>query len=140
MTEYTKPFPPLDDLNRPYFEAGGEGVIKLQKCGGCDNIWFPPSQHCPRCLSQDISWQPVSGRAKLWSWVVIHQLYIKSFKDEMPYVVAFVELEEGPFIMSTIVDIDRADLRCDMPLQAKFVPAKEGTWLPVFSPVTADVG
>jgi uncharacterized OB-fold protein len=140
MTEYTKPFPPLNDLNRPYFEAGGEGVIKLQNCCNCDNTWFPPSEHCPRCLSQDIAWKAVSGRAKLWSWVVMHQLYFKSFKDELPYTVAFVELEEGPFIMSTVVDIDRSELKVDMPLEAKFVPAQEGTWLPVFAPATTDAG
>jgi uncharacterized OB-fold protein len=52
---------------------------------------------------------------------------------EAPYVVAFVELEEGPHLMSTVVDIPREQLRCDMPLEVAFVPAREGTWLPVFS-------
>jgi uncharacterized OB-fold protein len=51
----------------------------------------------------------------------------------VPYVVAFVELEEGPRLMSTVVDLAREQLRCDMPLEVAFVPAGEGTWLPVFS-------
>jgi uncharacterized OB-fold protein len=51
---------------------------------------------------------------------------------EAPYVVAFVELEEGPRLMSTVVDVAREELRCDMPLEVAFVPAREGTWLPVF--------
>ncbi|WP_242123960.1 OB-fold domain-containing protein [Sphingobium sp. Sx8-8] len=133
-TEYTKPFPPITDLNRPYFEAGAEGVIKLQSCNSCGNIWFPAAEHCPRCLEQDYEWKPMSGRATLWSWVVMHQVYFKSFKDDVPYVVAFVQLEEGPFMMSTVTGVDREALKRDMPLRATFVPAKEGSWLPVFEP------
>jgi uncharacterized OB-fold protein len=136
-TEYTKPFPRITDLNREYFESGGRGVIALQCCNKCSNIWFPVAQHCPRCLAQDYVWKPMSGRAKLWSWIVMHQVYFKSFKDDVPYVVAFVQLEEGPYLMSTVVGIDRADLHCDMPLEANFVPAEEGTWLPVFRPAQA---
>ncbi|HEY3653790.1 MAG TPA: OB-fold domain-containing protein [Steroidobacteraceae bacterium] len=136
-TEYAKPFPPLTDLNRPYVEAGGGNTLMLQQCNNCANIWFPSAQHCPKCLAQDFAWKAMSGRAKLWSWVVMHQIYFKSFKDEVPYVVAFVELEEGPHLMSTVVDIDREQLRCDMTLEVGFVPAKEGTWLPVFRPASA---
>jgi uncharacterized OB-fold protein len=136
-TEYAKPFPPVTDLNRPYVEAAGGNALMLQQCNSCANIWFPVAQHCPKCLAQDFAWKAMSGRAKLWSWVVMHQVYFKSFKDEVPYVVAFVELEEGPRLMSTVVDIDREQLRCDMPLEVAFVPAKEGTWLPVFRPASA---
>ncbi|GAB3187250.1 Zn-ribbon domain-containing OB-fold protein [Nesterenkonia suensis] len=50
-----------------------------------------------------MEWQAVSGSANLWSWVVVHQRYLPEFENELPYVVAFVQLDEGPFLMSTVV-------------------------------------
>ena len=134
---YAKPLPAIHDGNRPYFEAGREGKLKLQQCDHCTNLWYPYAQHCPRCLSTEYHWQALSGRARLWSWTVMHQLYIKSFKDDLPYVVAFVELEEGPEMISTVIGVDRAELRCDQPLEVTFRQVKDDVWLPMFRPATA---
>jgi uncharacterized OB-fold protein len=81
-------------------------------------VWFPPSAACPQCLSASIDFKVASGRAKLWSWIVMHRMYFKAFPP--PYVVAYVQLEEGPMLYSTIVGSTADELQCNMPLKAEF--------------------
>lgn len=74
----------------------------------------------------------MSGRAKLWSWIDMWQMYYRGFADERPYLVAYVELEEGPRLMSTIVAADRSTLTCDMPLEVVFDDVTPEITLPKF--------
>lgn len=134
MTDYTKPLPPITDLNRPFFEGGRHGQLNIQHCQHCEKLIYPIAQHCPRCLSVDLGWKVVSGRAKLWSWVVFHKVYIKSFAQDAPYPVAFVELEEGPQLICGLKGANLTQLRCDMPLEVTFDQVKDGVWLPLFTP------
>jgi uncharacterized protein len=133
-TGYEKPLPMLTKLNAPYWEGTKKGELRLQKCTECGHHWFPPSAHCPNCVTRTVEWVPVSGRGKVWSWVVMHQRYFKAFADDIPYVVAFIELEEGPMMMSTLVDIDREDIRCDMPVTVVFEEATDEMSVPKFRP------
>jgi uncharacterized OB-fold protein len=129
-----KPLPAITALNRPYFQCGLDNKLKLQQCDNCQKLRYPFAKHCPRCLSRDYHWQPLSGRAKLWSWIVMHQVYIRGFTDDVPYIVAYVELEEGPHMISTVVGADHAALACDQPLEVAFQKAGDDVWLPVFRP------
>ena len=131
-TEYAKPLPRVHDLNRPFFDGALAGELTLQHCDECGHVWFPSAQCCPRCLSRQITWKPVSGRGRLWSWVVMHQRYIPAFGDDLPYAVAFVELAEGPFMMSSIVDARPEELACDLPVQVVFEQATDEVALPKF--------
>lgn len=135
MPTYEKPLPTLTNLNRPYFEGAKRGEFRLQRCDGCGHHWYPASSHCPRCLSRDYQWVRVSGRGRVWSWIVMHQRYFKAFEAEMPYNVAFIQLEEGPFLMSTVVGVPKGALRCDMPVEVVFEDATEDVAVPKFQPV-----
>lgn len=122
MDEYRKPLPSVIPASRAFWSASTEGRLVLPECGICGHVWFPPSPRCPRCLSADaVGTLAASGRARLWSWIVMHRRYLPEFPP--PYVVAFVELEEGPMLMSTIVGARPEELRCDLPLLAVFEPA-----------------
>jgi hypothetical protein len=110
--------PQITAANRGFWEAASRGVLALAHCKVCGHSWYPPSSHCPSCLSIEFEFRPASGRARLWSWTVIHRRYFNEFPP--PYVVAFVNLEEGPMLMSTVVGVRPEDLRCDMPLVAMF--------------------
>jgi uncharacterized OB-fold protein len=136
VSEYTKPLPTTTRLNGPFLEGTKQGELRLQRCEACDECWFPPSTSCPRCLSTRYRWEAASGRGTLWSWIVMHQVYFKSFKDDVPYVVAFVKLAEGPFMMSTIVGTPAA-LRCDAPVEVTFEDATDEIAVPKFRIVEA---
>jgi uncharacterized OB-fold protein len=116
--------------NRPYWAGLAAGELVLQVCDHDGTHRFPESPVCPVCLSTDFAWKPVSGRATLWSWIVMHQKYFDAFADERPYPVAFVKLEEGPLMVSTVVG-DRSSLAVDAPLELEFTQIGEHN-VPVF--------
>ncbi len=115
--------PPVTEANSPYFEGLDVSELRLQRCTH-DGTWrFPESPVCPKCLSEDFEWTAVSGRARLWSWIVMHQVYFEAFADEVPYLVAFVQLAEGPFLMSTVIGADRSELSVDAELELDVISA-----------------
>lgn len=122
MDDYRKPLPALTEANKLFWRASTEGRLVLPHCRRCGQMWFPFSPRCPGCLSAEhIDVCEASGRARLWSWIVMRRRYLPEFSP--PYVVAFVELEEGPMLMSTVVEAPPEALRCDLPLVALFEPA-----------------
>ena len=124
--------PAITSATRDFWEHARRGVLALPTCRGCAHVWFPPSSHCPRCLSKDVDFRATSGRAKLWSWIVMHRQYFKDFPP--PYLVAFVELEEGPMLMTTLANVAADQLRCDLPLQAAFEKLTEDIHILQFAP------
>jgi uncharacterized OB-fold protein len=134
MTTTEKPIPRVDDLSRPFWEAANRGELTLQRCRECGQWRYPPSWGCPNCLSEGTEWAPVSGRGALYSWVVFHRSYHPAF--EVPYNVAIVELEEGPRLMSNVVECSLEDLRVGMPLEVTFERVTEEITLPKFRPRT----
>jgi uncharacterized OB-fold protein len=129
-----KLLPAITALNAPYWAGLAKGRLLLQACDQCGQVRFPPSTHCPACLSRDHSWEEVSGHGTLWSWVVFHKVYFPSFRDDVPYNVALVQLDEGPMITSRITGVQAADLRCDMPVRACFEKVPTGRTVVVFQP------
>jgi len=134
-TAYTKPLPVLTKLNAPFWEGTKRGELRLQRCGACGHVWFPPSTHCPRCLSTAHDWMTASGRGTVWSWIVMHQRYFKAFDGDLPYLVAMIALEEGPILMSTLVGISNEEVRCDMPVRVVFEDATADMAVPKFTSV-----
>lgn len=116
---YPELLPPLTDLNRPFWDGCWDGELRLQYCKACDRPRFPESYVCPNCLSGEYRWQAVSGRGRLWSWIVMHQRYFSALADELPYNVAFVRLDEGPYLMTSLIEIPD-DLRIDERVEVIF--------------------
>ncbi len=130
---YTKPLPEVTKLNAPFWEGTKRGELRMQRCTGCRHMWFPPSTHCPECLATAYEWVPLSGRGKVWSWIVMHQRYFKEFEGDIPYTVALIELAEGPMMMSTVVGVPSDRIRCDMPVRVVFEDATELMAVPKFT-------
>jgi uncharacterized protein len=127
------PIPIQTPTNKPFFDRAHDGHLALQTCRDCGGQWFPPSSNCPTCLGEDLEWVNTSGNGRLWSWVVMHRSYGPAFKDEIPYVVAAVQLVEGPLMMSTIVGTPREELQFDAALRVEFTPFGPGAVpMPVF--------
>ena len=134
MAEYKKPLPAISTLNEPYWHGLKRHELKLQYCNDCAKTWYPPSPFCPVCWSRNFAWQKLSGQGKVNSWVVFHQAYFSSFKDDVPYNVAEVELEEGPRLLTNLVAMDYDDIIIDMPVEIVFDDVTEDVTLAKFRP------
>jgi len=112
---------------QPFWDATAEGKLLLKKCNGCGKIHYYPRTICPFCFSDDTVWIEASGKGTIYSYSVIRRV-------EVPYVMAYVTLEEGPTMMTNIIDCDMDSVRIDMPVTVSFVDTGEGNALPMFTP------
>ena len=115
-----------------FWDGCAAGELRLQRCRPCDAHYFPPRPFCPDCLSDDVTWEAVSGRGTLHTYVINHR---PAPGFEGPYAIAVVQLEEGPRMMSNIVGVDQTPeaLVLDMPLEVTFEERGE-VQLPLFRP------
>lgn len=134
-TEYKKPIPVPSQLSEPFWEACKRHELILQQCKQCASFRFPPAVLCPECLSEDTEWSRVSGRGKVFSFVVYRRLYNANFDGDLPYTVAIVELAEGARMLSNIVGVAPEDVRCDMPVEVLFEDITPDATLPKFRPI-----
>ena len=135
MAEWPKFTPLPTEDSAPYWRYCAAGELRTQKCGDCGHVRFPPSVVCPRCLSEQSQWTRLSGRGKVWSWVVFHQAYYPGYADDVPYNTAIVELEEGPRMHTNIVGCENDDIYIGMPVEVLFDPIDDGIHLPKCRPV-----
>jgi uncharacterized protein len=115
-----------------FWDGTALGELRLQRCHACDSTYFPPQPFCPRCSSDDVEVVRSSGRGFLYSYVISH-LAAPGF--EAPYVIGVVELEEGPHLLTNIVDVppDPDQLPLDLPVEAVYDAIGDIT-LPLFRP------
>ena len=130
-----KPLPRPAPESTPYWEAAAAHRFKLPRCNACRKFWFPPSRTCPHCLAADFAFEEVSGRGRVFSFVTFHRVYNPAF--DVPYVVALIELEEGPRLLSNVVDIPVEEVRCDLPVEVMFDDVAAGVSVPKFRPARA---
>jgi uncharacterized protein len=131
---YTKPLPAYDVNNKQYWDAAKAHKLVLQKCQDCGNIQHAPAGMCSNCLSENLEWITASGKGKVWSFNVFHQVYWPSFKESVPYNVVYVELEEGPMMISSLEGIRNEDIKMDMAVEVTFDDITEEWTLPRFKP------
>jgi uncharacterized OB-fold protein len=129
-----KAIPVPTPVSEPYWAALARHELTVQLCGSCGQHNFYPRLSCPACGSRQLGWMSCTGRARLHSFVINH-FAAPGFEDEVPYVIAIVELEEGPRMMTNLrgVPADPAYLVVDMPLEVVF-ESRDGLTLPMFQP------
>jgi len=127
-----KPLPVISDFNRPFWEGARKHEYRLQHCAHCGKFWAPSAPVCPFCFSEDYKWDAVSGRGVIQSWVVFHKLYHPGFAKDLPYNVAFIELEEGPRVIANIVGVPNDQLKIGMKVEAVFEDINEQIAIPKF--------
>lgn len=131
---YEKPLPHLHEDELPFWEGARRGELRLPRCRGCGEVWWPAGPVCPRCLSDQIEWFRASGRGRVAAWVVFHRAYFAGFAADVPYNVAWVELEEGPRVTSNIIEAAPEDLRVGLPVEVVFERVTDEVTLPKFRP------
>jgi hypothetical protein len=120
--------------SEPFFEATKDNKLLIQRCSSCGKHQFYPRKLCIHCGSSDVEWIEASGLGTVHTFTVIHQQGLPGWREEVPYVAAVIDLEEGVRMTSNIVGCAPTDVRVEMPVEVTFV--NEGVYtLPRFRPV-----
>lgn len=123
----TIPAPPVNPETKPFWDAAGEGTLLLKRCDACGELHYYPRVACPFCGSDRTSWEAASGRGTIYSYSVFR-------RAPVPYAIAYVSLEEGPTMMTNIVDGDLDAIRIGQRVRVRFVPTDGGPPVPMFAP------
>jgi uncharacterized OB-fold protein len=137
MTDLNEKFLPPQDMpefHRPFWDGLKQHRLLLQQCDN-GHMRFIPTEICHHCGSEAWSWQNVSGKGSIYSYTVVHRGPTPAYQKDAPYVIAHVELEEGPRMIGNLIGCDPAMVRIGMPVRVtyddvspewtlyKFVPA-----------------
>jgi uncharacterized OB-fold protein len=112
-----------------------QGKLLLQHCSDCHHYQFYPRLYCMQCNANNLHWVEAHGYGVIYSYTIIHQNKSPEFEHDTPYNVAIVQLEEGPRLLSNIVDVDATQLRVDLPVTVVFDPVTDAIALPRFRPL-----
>ena len=129
-----KPLPAIDDLTQPFWEAAARHQLVIQRCQECAYFNHPPRPVCDACQSQQLTFVPVSGRGRIYSYAVMHQPNIAGFEQDIPYLNLLIELEEQPrlFLVSTLPMSAKAQVQIGAAVEVDFEPVNAEITLPQF--------
>jgi uncharacterized protein len=134
------PSPLITPETKPFWEAAGQERLVLQRCPRCKEfIWYPRSL-CPTCLSTELEWVTASGSGVVYTYTVVRMPEIPEYGPAAPYILAYVQLEEGPVVLSNLVDCDPGEVAIGDRLRAVFHHTEDGTALVRFAPDRASGG
>jgi hypothetical protein len=131
----TRPLPVATPETREFWDGARRHELRIQRCGACGRAYFFPRPFCPHCSSRDVEWFTASGRGRLHTYVINHRPAF-GFQHAAPYVIAIVELEEGPRMMTNIVGVEPSPERLpiDLPLEIVWQQESDDVTLPLFRP------
>jgi uncharacterized protein len=141
MAESARPvaLPVPDPVPEPetqrFWDALNEHLLLLQRCAGCREVIWYPRFFCPRCGSTATIWFEASGEGAIYTFTVVRKSRRAGYATAVPYVVASVELDEGPRIFANIVDCEPDSVRIGQRVRVKFVPTDGGWTLYRFRPI-----
>ena len=128
-----KALPELDELTQPFYAAIQRDELHIQRCGDCKTWVFYPNHWCTHCYSEQLTWTPCSGRGSVYSFSVVHYVPYPSYSD-VPYVLATIELEEGPHLMTNLVNCAWESVAVGMEVQLTTESRAGGFKVPQFEP------
>lgn len=132
--------PTVIDETRPFWEGTLAEELRVQVCDSCGNKQLAGGPCCTSCLSQDLHWEKASGRGSVFSFTIVRHAFHPSFADQVPYVLADVQLDEGPIFTSNVTDLPVEDVRIGTPVEVWFDAEIEDAFhtklrLPKFRPI-----
>lgn len=129
-----KPIPVPSKWTKEYWDAAKKRKLVIKRCKACGHLEHPPYLFCTNCGSEEHEWIVASGKATLYAYAVNVFGVPFPFWDDMPYVVAMVDLEEGPRMLTNIVQCDPNELKNGMALEVVFEDVSDKIALPKFKP------
>ncbi len=127
---YNKPVPEPTPESRPFWDSLASGRLSFQKCGACGVIRHYPRPMCSACHSMATEWVEASGRGKVHSWTVTYHAFNPGFRDELPMVLATVDMEEGVRMNAQLRGVDPDSLTIGLPVRVDYEQVQEGLTLP----------
>ncbi len=134
MTTSARPIPVSDERSAPFVAAAKEGQLLIKRCPACDRHLAPQRDTCDLCASEALEWVFAAGGGTIYSYVYMHQVLQPAFREEVPYDVIVVELDEGPRLTSNFVGPDE-DIRVGMRVEAVFEQLSDEVAVPKFREV-----
>ncbi len=119
---------------QPFWDAARERRLLIKRCADCGEAHFYPRPFCPKCWGEQVTWEDASGAATLYTFSTVHVNDLPPFPERVPYVVAIVELAEGPRMMTNVVGCDPDRVEVGMALQVTYRDLDEEYTIPVFAP------
>jgi uncharacterized OB-fold protein len=135
---YDKLVPEPTPHSARYWEGLNEHRLLLQQCPHCGKVRHYPQPMCPACHSMEITWIEASGRGTVHSWTMTHHAFHPGVRDELPYLLATVDLEEGVRMNAQLRGVPPEDMRIGLPVHVAFDTVKEGLTLPYL--IAGDAG
>lgn len=132
--DLVKPLPLPTKWSQPFWDAAKEHKLTLKKCSKCGNIDHPPYLYCTNCMADEHEWIEASGKAKLVAYAINEFGVPFPFWEDLPYVVAMIDLPEGPRMISNIVECDQDKLENGMDLEVVWDDVSEDISLPKWKP------
>jgi uncharacterized OB-fold protein len=136
--QWERPLPAKDHVSTPFWEAASRGELLIQRCPSGHRQFYPRAV-CKVCGS-DPEWERASGRGTVHTFTIIRQNHARPFRDELPYVVAMVELDEGVRMMGNITDCPVDDVHIGMPVEVHMVEAEPGVGVPFWRAAPSAAG
>ena len=127
------PAPFVNPETKPFWDATLQSKLLIKHCDDCSEYYWYPRTICPFCGSFNTSWYEASGKGTIYTFSITRRgqgLY----KDTTPFVLSYVQLEEGPRLMTNIVDCDVDALQVGDAVSVVFHDTGEGSALPRFVP------
>lgn len=138
MSELPAPPPVVGPETEVFWAATAEGRLLLPRCDACSEVFWYPRGICPRCGSLAVSWITSPGRGSVYSWT-LNRRGEGAYAEVGPYVLAYVELDEGVCLMTNVVEVDPAQLEVGARVVVSFADTGEGVSLVRFRPERTDV-
>jgi len=130
MAERKIPAPTPTPETEPFWQAAREGRFLIRVCRTCERAHWYPRALCPFCFSENTEWREASGRGSIYTFSIMR-------RAKEPYAIAYVKLDEGPTMMTNIVDCDFENIAIDQQVELVFRETEDGPPVPVFRPVQA---
>ena len=132
VTTHTLPLPQPDWDDHEFWEAAQREELRFQRCSDCRAWRHYPRPICPQCGSTSYKWEQASGRGEVWTWTIVRGPTLPAFRDDLPYNVVDVLLDEGIHFVSQVLDVAPEELHAGMRVTAVFVPASDDITLVKF--------
>ena len=126
------PVPMANADGQRYWASARDGKLSLQRCALCQTFRFPPGYSCRKCGSTDAEWVSVSGRGTIYSFTIVRRGPTPEFASITPYILALVELDEGPRILSHLVEDELEQIAIGDRVEVVFKERRDGVKIPEF--------
>jgi uncharacterized OB-fold protein len=136
MNDVKRPLPRADEYDtREFWAATKDKKLNYQQCKRCNTIVFYPRRHCTGCTSGELEWKTASGRGTVYTYSVVRQSYHPFFRNKIPYAVAWIDLDEGPRLLSNVVGVDDPlnDIKVGMKVEVEW-EEHDDLNIPLFRP------